>query len=199
MPTRRWKDLNHRIAVEKLRWGDVRQELLDVLAEVDRLRRNDRISEGQYRQKGNYFRDTVIALIKSSCDFELCEREVRGKTDMHRVDLSYVHDAGEPRRSFVLLAAEVKAMGSPQHTRTGARYPERTLTIDIDKRIKEVKYTSIDLKRLTDPQVAKGWTQFIAETPPAFFTAWLMRLAVRDRINHICEKLMGVGRVKIYV
>lgn len=52
------------------------------------------------------------------------------------------------------------------------RYPERTLTIDIDKRIKEVKYTSIDLKRRTDPQVTKEWAEFITETPPAFFSAW---------------------------
>jgi len=56
-----------------------------------------------------------------------------------------------------------------------------------------VKYTSIDLKRRFDPQVSKGWAEFITETPPAFFTAWLMRLGARDRPEHIFEKLTGVA------
>ncbi len=130
--------------------------------------------------------------MKARCGFELRERELPGKTDVHRVDLSYLQDPEDPRRGFVLLAGEAKAMGSPEHERGGKRYPERTLTIDIDKRIKEVKYTSIDLKRRSDPQVTKEWAEFITETPPAFFAAWPMRLAVRDRPEHIFEKLTGV-------
>jgi len=193
MPTCRWKMLNYRIVQEKLRWKDIQGELLDLLAELDQLRREDRIPEGRYRQKGNYFRDTIIALIKAHCGFELRERELPGKTDVHRVDFSYLQDAEDPRRGFVLLAGEAKAMGSPEHKRGGKRYPERTLTIDIDKRIKEVKYTSIDLKRRSDPQVTKEWAEFIMETPPAFFAGWLMRLATRNRLEHIFEKLMGVA------
>lgn len=111
----------------------------------------------------------------------------------NRVDLSYVHNANNPARGFVLLAGEAKAMGSPPHERSGRHYPERTLTIDIDKRIKEVKYTSVDLKRRFDPEVSKGWAKFIAETPPAFFSAWLMRRGARDRLEHVFEKLVGVA------
>lgn len=192
MPTPRWQTLNERISRERLRWRDIEVEFLDLLAELDELRRKDRIPGGRYRQKGNFFRDTVIALVKARCGFELREREIPGKTDVHRVDLSYLQDADDPTRGFVLLAGEAKAMGSPQHERGGRRYPERPLTIDIDKRIKEVKYTSIDLKRRFDPQVSKGWAEFIGRIPPAFFTAWLMRLSTRDRLEHILEKLVGV-------
>jgi len=192
MPTPRWQALNQRIIHEGLSWSDIGEEFLGSLAELDQLRREDRIPEGRYRQKGNYFRDTIIALVKARCGFELREREIPGKTDVHRVDLSYLEDADDPRRGFVLLAGEAKAMGSPEHERGGKRYPERTLMIDIDKRIKEVKYTSIDLKRRFDPRVSKDWGNFITETPPAFFTAWLMRLGTRDRLEHIYAKLTGV-------
>jgi len=192
MAKERWRALSDRIVREKLQWKDIEEELLDILIELDQLRRRDQLPEGQYRQKGNYFRDMIIALVKAHCGFELQEREVLGKTDVHRVDLCYVRDAGDPRRGFVLLAGEAKAMGSPEHEREGRRYPERPLTIDIDKRIKEVKYTSIDLKRRFDPQITRGWNEFIATTPPAFFVAWLMRLSKRDRLDHIFAKLLGV-------
>ena len=193
MPTPRWKMLNHRIVHEKLQWKDIQEELLAILAELDTLRQEDRIPEGRYRQKGNYFKDTIIALVKAHCGFILREREIPGRTDVHRVDLSYLQNAEDPQQGVVLLAGEAKAMGSPEHERSGKRYPERTLTIDIDKRIKEVKYTSVDLKRRADPQVSKDWDSFITETPPAFFAAWLMRLAAKDRLEHILEKLIGVA------
>lgn len=192
MPIPQWQELNRRIVYEKLRWRDIQEELLNILAELDQLRREDRIPEGKYRQKGNYFRDTIIALVKARCGYSLRERELLGKTDVHRVDLSYIQDVENPERGVLILAGEVKAMGSPGHKRDDRHYPERTITIDIDKRIKEVKYTSVDLKRLIDPQVSKGWDKFIANTPPAFFTAWLMRLASHDRVEHIFKKLAGV-------
>ena len=192
MPTSKWEALNRRIVHEGLRWHEVQEELLDILAELDHLRREDRIPEGRYRQKGNYFRDTIIALIKARCGVEVREMEVPGRTDMHRVDFSYLRDGEGSQRGFVLLAGEAKAMGSPEHERSGKHYPERSLSIDIDKRIKEVKYTPIDLKRRVDPQVTKKWPDFIMETPPAFFTAWLMRLAARDHLDHIFNKLKGV-------
>jgi hypothetical protein len=193
MPVQSWEELNRRIVQENLRWREVQEQLLNILVELDRLRREDRIPEGRYRQKGNYFRDTIIALIEASCGFKLYEQELPGKTDRHRVDISYLQNYENPRQGFVLLAGEVKAMGSPEHEREGKRYPERTLTIDIDKRIKEVKYTSIDLKRLADPTVSRGWYRFIRETPPAFFTAWLLRLAAQDRLEHVFEKLKGIS------
>lgn len=193
MPTLKWEEFNRRIVSESLRWEEVQEELLYILAELDKLRREDRIEEGKYRQKGNYFRDTIIALVKARCGIELREREIPGRTDVHRVDLSYLQDAEHPQRGFVLLAGEAKAMGSPEHQRANRHYPERTLTIDIDKRIKEVKYTSIDLKRRSDPEVTRSWNEFILETSPAFFSAWLMRLGVQDRIEHVFEKLVGVS------
>jgi len=113
MPTPRWQALNERIVREGLRWQDIEGEFIDLLVELDQLRRADRIPEGKYRQKGNYFRNTIIALVKARCGYELREREIPGKTDVHRVDLSYLQDADDPARGFVLLAGEAKAMGSP--------------------------------------------------------------------------------------
>lgn len=67
MPTPEWQALNKRIVKGGLRWRDIEDELLSLLVQLDQLRREDRIQEGKYRQKGNYFRDTIIALVKAQC------------------------------------------------------------------------------------------------------------------------------------
>lgn len=193
MPTQRWKSLNRRIVRHKLRWGDIQEELLDILIALDALRRQGRIPEGRYRQKGNDFRDTIIALVQAQCGIVLKERRVHGKSDVFRVDLSYLPPSSASRRNPILLAGEVKAIGSPEHRGKGRRYPERTVSIDIDKRIKEVKYVSVDLKRRTDPEVRLGWSHFIQKTPPAFFVAWLLRVSHRNNVNNIFRKLIGLA------
>lgn len=192
MPIPRWKSLNRRIVRRKLRWEDIQEELLDILVELDALRRQGRIPEGQYRQKGNDFRDTVIALVRARCGIALKERMLYGKSDVFRVDLSYVLPSSDLKRSPILLAGEVKAIGSPEHRGKGWQYPERTVSIDIDKRIKEVKYISVDLKRRADPEVRLGWSHFIQKTLPAFFVAWLLRVSGRNNVNNIFKKLIGV-------
>lgn len=155
---------------------------------MDEARKVDAIDEGAYRQKGNFFRDTVIALVEGRCELELWDRKIQGRTEIHNVDLSAFGDGHE----VVIVAGEVKMLGSPAHMRGGRKYAERTISIDIDKRVKEVKYTPIDLKRRYNPEVEEGWSNWIQQTHPKFFSAWLMRLAAKDKIDHIVKKLEGL-------
>lgn len=194
MPLNDWDRLNQRIVGQRLNWLGIRDELLGIIERLDSLRRQGKIEEGKYRQKGNYFKNTVIALVKSFCGIELKDRKIRGKTDVHDVDISHISGVGNLfGGSAVLVAGEVKMMGSPSHIRGGAEYPERTISIDIDKRSKEVKYTPVDLKRLNSPDIVGGWDKWIESSKPAFFSAWLMRLAVKNKLKHVRDKIEGMA------
>lgn len=194
MPYTDWKNLNKLIVNKHLRWEDINERLLHITQEIDNLRKTDRIPEGIYRQKGNIFRDTVAALVESRCNIKLTERRVHGRTDKHVIDLTLTNDQSHKQvtADAIVVAGEAKMIGGPKHERGGKSYRERTIQIDIDKRAKEVKYTPIDLKRFVKPKAEAGWRNLIEETSPAFFSAWLMRLATKDRIEHITAKLEGM-------
>lgn len=192
-PFKKWIELNKAIANKKLYFRDIENELIDVIWRLDKLWRNGLIEQGQYRQKGNYYRDTIVSLIKARCldegyRIEIREARLEGRTDkVHKVDFAYIG-----RNRVPIVTGEVKAIGSPPHRIGGRTYPERNINIDIDKRIKEVKYTPIDLKRKYDPLVLTPWNQWIDETPPKFYTFWLLRLGSSNKINHILEKIRGL-------
>lgn len=91
-----------------------------------------------------------------------------------------------------VIAGEVKVIGSLPHRIGNRIYPERNINIDINKRVKEVKYTPVDLKRKYDPVVSKPWIRWIEETRPKFYTFWLLRLGSSNRLYHILEKIRGI-------
>lgn len=56
-----WRSLNARITSSRLDFSDVLDELMDVLWVIKW--RDGNVEPGVYRQKGNYYRDTIISLI----------------------------------------------------------------------------------------------------------------------------------------
>jgi len=189
MPFERWSALNDKIIREKLSFKDIQDELLQVLESLDELRKVGGIEEGVYRQKGNYFKNTIIALVQARCDVILRERELIGRTDKHKVDFAFVNSRGV---ELYVVAGEAKMLGSPPHVRGDKQYPERTISIDIDKRIKEVKYTPIDLKRRFSSNEIGDWQKWVDESYPKFFSAWLLRLGAGNRLDHVISKLESI-------
>ena len=174
-----------------MRFSDCKKDLLKILEILDELWRTGKIEEGIYRQKGNLFKDTISALIEARCGISVKETKLKGRTDIHKVDLGtdYVTIGSV---ETVIIAGEVKMLGSPPHLRGGVPVGERPVSIDIDKRIKEVKYTPIDLKRLLNPSIEEGWDQWLEKTPPAFFSFWLLRLGTRNHVDKLMEKFRGL-------
>lgn len=193
MPYTQWLNLNESIKRQRLSWVEISSPLLQILVDLDDLRQKGEIPEGTYRQKGNLFKDTIIALVLAKCEMTLTEKRVKGMTDIHNVDLCYLDPQAVGDADVVLIAGEVKAMGSPHHHRGGEAYPERTIGIDIDKRFKEVKYTPIDLKRRFTPAKIGNWETWLTTSRPFFFSAWLMRLAKKDNPGRIVKKLHGLA------
>ncbi len=134
------------------------------------------------------YRNTIISLITARCEsrglsISPKERALEGRTDLHKVDFAYPLE-GDP-----IIAGEVKAIGSPEHN----GYGERHIGIDIDKRVKEVKYTPIDLKRKFDPLISKGWFTWVDKTQPKFYVFWIMRQGKKNSLNRILGKVASVG------
>jgi len=127
----------------------IAQEFLDEyykLVETPRI--GGTLPEGEYRQKGNAFRDFISELIfvRSEGTYRLLDRKVRGYTERnHDVDLAYVVGGR------VIVAGEVKMTGSPPHSRGSYVQKERKTQSDLDKRLKEVKFTAVDLKLYHTP------------------------------------------------
>jgi hypothetical protein len=147
----------------------------------------DQIEEGVYRQKGNRFRDTVQALIQAQCNVDMPDGRVDGRTDRHDVDLVWM------KEGKLTVAIEAKMIGSPGHIRHGNSYQERSIGIDIDKRIKEMKYTAIDLKRYSSPENIGTWSAWRDATLPHFAAALMMRLAGRNRVDTVRRKVEGLA------
>jgi len=155
-----------------LRFSDIKGELLDALNELNSAWGSAKIEEGMYRQKGNRFRDLIIALIQSQCAAELKERRVRGLTDLHTIDIIYPI-TGDPA-----VVVEVKMLGTPSHLTQGGTYrPERGGAVDLDKRLKEVKYTPIDLKLRYSGTVIGQWDQWVKRASPSSIRYGLAILA----------------------
>src|SRR6266567_2345381 len=130
-----WRSLNHEIVLKKLKWSDIGQRLLGLISETDALWRDGKVAAGIYRQKGNLFRDTVISLVQARCGLRIEGRKVPGRSDKHAVDLAaFESSTGGP---ILVLAGETKMIGSPPHATKSEHYPERTISIDIDKRSKD--------------------------------------------------------------
>ncbi len=101
-----------------------------------------RLDEGIYRQKGERFRRVLTSLIAARTGVTVTARTVAGLTSAHRPDIVVQDRAGGP-----LLAGEVKMSGTRGHvTPQGVQRPDRGASVDYEKRLKEVKYTSVDLK-----------------------------------------------------
>ncbi|EHR77447.1 hypothetical protein OCC_13281 [Thermococcus litoralis DSM 5473] len=158
---------------------------------VEKARINGRLPEGEYRQKGNAFRDFISELIyiRSGGIYRLTDRRIPGYSERtHDVDLAYVRDA------TVLVAGEVKMTGSPRHKKGTTVQKERKTQSDLDKRLKEVKFTAVDLKLRYTPEEAiinalnskntfsevsnnSWWMRWIHTSIPGFYSFWASRLA----------------------
>lgn len=173
-----------------VRFSDIEDEFLMILyKDLDKYRMRGLVPEGQYRQKGNVFRDLILALIKSQSGFELRDMRVEGFTDRHNIDLGFYLNG------VLYVAGQVKMLGSPAHRLPSGEFkPERTTRADIDKRIKEVKYTPIDLKLKYSGVNIGNWEEWVRSSIPTFYSFWGCRIASRDNIDLIIEKFLGLKK-----
>ena len=75
-------------------------------------------------------------------------------------------------------------LGTPAHTLANERQkPERGGAVDLDKRLKEVKYTPIDLKLKHSGTRIGHWSRWLKSARPMFYSLWACYLGKRELAN----------------
>jgi len=138
-----WDDLLAHIAATPVaRFRDFQEEFLIVAQTYNDLWVRGELDQGMYRQKGSYWQRVITGIIETSTGATSGSRELEGLTGIHRPDMVYLQPDGTP-----LVVGEAKMLGTRGHwTPQGIWRPDRGGSVDIEKRLKEVKYTPVDLK-----------------------------------------------------
>lgn len=195
--------------LERLRQGgttfeEVESEILSTLWDLDVRLQTATIPMETYRNdKGNWWMDLVSQAIANASGVQVKPDSVPGASETHNVDLAFTSKSGP------IVCVEVKAQGNPGYVLRGEQKPERRMQSDIDKRLKEVKYTSMDLKRKYDRggvssilslDREQDWLEWKQKALPKFYALWLGRKVAKESEALLLKKfreaekyLNGIG------
>ena len=188
---RGWSDLMRKaqFAPKDRPFESLQEDLVAMMEGFDIAGPPGRIPPGIYRQKGNRFKDLIGTLIRRKCGLNFIERDVEGLTDRHKVDLVF------PTRGPPEVAIEVKMAGRPEHVdEAGIKRPLRGGEVDFDKRLKEVKYTPIDLKLRHSGTDVGDWDSWIEKSVPYFYTVYGFFLGNPRRLDQTVTKFVNLSR-----
>lgn len=187
MPT--WENLFELIRnTPNVRFRDVRETFLDIAQAYNELWIAGELDEGLYRQKGTRWQQVIMTIITARMGVVFTGGGIEGLTSTHRPDMALLRDDGVP-----LMAGEAKMAGTRAHIMpSGVRRPERGGSVDLEKRLKEVKYTSVDLKlRYAGTQIGE-WQEWIRSSLPHFYSFWAFLIAGRDRPEWILGRMRSL-------
>lgn len=182
-----------RVRAETVKFEEIEDELLDTLWDLDAKLRAGAIAMVPYRNdKGNWWTETIREVIQRAADVEVKPASIIGTSEIHNVDLALVS------ASVPIVCVEVKAQGNPGYLLRREMKPERRIQSDIDKRLKEVKYTSVDLKRkygrggvdkILSLDKEQDWIEWKDNAQPKFYAVWLGRRATGENAELLLRKM----------
>ena len=136
-------------------WNQVEADFVDAMSSFDRLiadtvgavltdaEKSDLGADLQ-NGKGDFFNDLLVLLLRNCSGVELgpSRRKVPGLVvPIHNLDGIY------PSKGEIAFMLEAKMMGTPKHINSPKQRPAgRPGSADLDKRVKELAFKSIDLK-----------------------------------------------------
>ena len=179
------------------RWEEIEDEFLRVVGLFDANYTAGKEKSGWYQSKARYFNDIIVDLLKnvSGKDIHLrCKRDSQ-IFDLIDIDICY------PAKGSPIVAGEVKALGTPPHK--GNKNKGRAGSQDLHKRVREVAFTSMDLKAAyAPPQPIGSFQRWIDTTTPGYFSFWAVRAdnskdleRVRNTLTNLRAYCNGVGAV----
>ena len=182
-----------RVRAETVKFEQIEDELLDTLWELDAKLQAGAIAMESYRNdKGNWWTEIIRKIIQRAADVEVKPASITGTSETHNVDLVLI------RASVPMVCVEVKAQGNPGYLLRKETKPERRIQSDIDKRLKEVKYTSVDLKRkygrsggdkILSLDKEQDWIEWKDNAQPKFYAIWLGRRATGESVELLLRKM----------
>ena len=156
----------------------------------------DRTS-GWYQSKARYFNDIVVALVESETGATIATRGKRKSVLFSDIDI----DMCFPMTGDPIVAAEVKALGTPPHPRNEMK--GRGARSDLHKRVREVAFTSMDLKAAYSRRAPiDSFQAWVDATSPTYLSFWSLRVdgrsdheQVREIVHSLRSYCNGVGAI----
>lgn len=182
--------LSARITREGIeRWANVENAFLRAVEKFDEEFAAEKRTPGWYKAKARYFNDLVILLLQNWSSMNVVGPVHRDSQLFHEIDIDICFPAeGVPR-----AAAEVKALGTPGHP--GNNNVPRPGSRDLHKRVREVAFTSTDLKAAyAKPTQIRTFNHWIQNTEPAYFSFWAVRVEDQKDFESVRSILVGLSR-----
>jgi len=159
-------------------FADVEQDFVEAMSAFDHRVAAGDFTSGQNQNKGLFFNELVARLIERCAGFGVAQRGKRPGILLPTVDVDLCFPQDPGTRPAVI--AEVKMAGTPKHPKSPQAGPMgRPASADVDKRIREIALSVIDLK-LADVQGGTtsigDITSWIQGTRPYFFALFGLRV-----------------------
>jgi len=190
--------LIERIASDRVsKWLDIESDFIRIVEEFDTEFEAGGREPGWYQSKARYFNDIIVALLGNASNRTI---ELRCKKNSQLFSLIDI-DICYPREGDPVVAGEVKALGTPPHP--GNKNKARPGSQDLHKRVREVAFTSMDLKAAyAPPQPIGSFQGWVDATSPGYFSFWAVRAndprdleRVRSTLTSLRAYCNGVGAV----
>jgi hypothetical protein len=199
-----FRALLERVEAERIEtFAEIERDFVAAMSTFDERVAAGDITSGQNQNKGLFFNELIARLVERRAGFGVAQRGKRPGILLPQVDVDLCFPAD--RKARPVLIAEVKMAGTPKHPRSPEAGPlGRPASADVDKRIREIALSVIDLK-LADKQggttVIDDITSWIQATEPRFFAIFGLRIIddndrrkVVGRFQHLANSYAnGVG------
>jgi len=181
----------------QLGWSQVERPFLEVVEAFDFEYSSGNHAEGWYQAKARYFNDLVVDLLSNRSSKHISTRLKKKSRLFEKLDVDICYPIDDPPR----IAGEVKALGTPPHP--GNKNEPRGGSADLHKRVREVAFTSMDLKvAYSPPKPIGSFQHWIDSTEPGYFSFWAIRAAddsdlerVRSMLSSLRAYCNGVGAI----
>lgn len=178
-------------------WAEIEPDFIATVSAFDTEYSRGSRPPGWYQQKAKYFNDLVVLIIENCTGKRIATRTKKKSVLFSDIDIDICYpEAGDP-----IVAAEVKALGTPPHPRNKNR--ARGARSDLHKRVREVAFTAMDIKAAhAKPRTINSFQAWVDKAEPAYSCFWAMRVdgpadlsSVRSILASLKSYCNGVGAV----
>ena len=179
-------------------WGEIEESFLRGMEGFDKNIASGVADMGDLQNgKGDFFNDLLALLLENCAQLKLCSRSaVPGLIfPKHNLDVTY------PSAGAIEFILEAKAVGTPKHPGSPRQKSiGRAGSADLDKRIKEIGFKTIDLKaefaRMAaaqgqSPSTISGdlttWLRSVKPKSYVFFAARVISEKDRERVIRMAD------------
>jgi len=179
------------------KWSSIQDAFIEVVERFDAEFGRARRSTDWYQAMARFFNDTIVALLAHASSKRILTRKKKGSQLFGNVDVDICYPESDPPT----ILGEIQALGTPPHPKN--RNQARSGSSDLHKRLREVAFTSMDLKMYySPPQPIDSFQSWIDSTSPGYFSFWAIRASddgdferVRSMLSCLRAYCNGVAAV----